>query len=433
MWYGQSQSGRHHQKSVETFKRLIISRKTRSILIYMEYSKVLYFDYQATTPVADEVLHKMQPYFTESFANPHASDHALGWKSAASVENAAQQVAHLIGADADEIIFTSGATESNNLAILGLARRAAMTNIARKRILLSAIEHKCILSVGRVLEEQYGYIVESIPVDRNGNIKSAELKQLLGEDVLLVSIMAVNNEIGSIQDINSISDNIRKSGAIFHCDAAQAPIAITMESFAAKADMISLSGHKMYGPKGIGALYIRRDLQDEIEPLIYGGDQQNGLRSGTLPTPLCVGMGAAAEYIGSPEVSERRKDLQDRTNRFLDMLLALSWPTKLHGEEGQKRHPGNISIGFPGFNAQDILGALQPHLAASTGSACTSGIPEPSHVLKAIGLTTEEAKSVIRFSLGFETSDQEVDVAVKLIDMALQKLSDSQMLISVQN
>ncbi|WP_419592388.1 cysteine desulfurase family protein, partial [Thiolapillus sp.] len=221
--------------------------------------------------------------------------------------------------------------------------------------------------------------------------------------------------------------------AIFHCDAAQAPIAITMESLATKADMISLSGHKMYGPKGIGALYIRRNLQDEIEPLIYGGDQQNGLRSGTLPTPLCVGMGAAAEYIGSQEVSERRKVLQDRTNRFLDMLLALSWPTKLHGEEGQKRHPGNISIGFPGFNAQDILGALQPHLAASTGSACTSGIPEPSHVLKAIGLTTEEAKSVIRFSLGFETSDQEVDVAVKLIDMALQKLSDSQMLISVQN
>jgi len=301
-----------------------------------------------------------------------------------------------------------------------------MGNIARKRILLSAIEHKCVLSVGRVLEQHYGYIVESIPVDRNGHIKSAELGKLLGEDVLLVSIMAVNNEIGSIQDMNLISEAVRENGAIFHCDAAQAPMAILMEGLAAKADMISLSGHKMYGPKGIGALYIRRNLQDEIEPLIYGGGQQNGLRSGTLPTPLCVGMGAAAEYIGSPEVSERRKKLQARTNRFLDMLLALSWPTKLHGEEGQKRHPGNISIGFRGFNAEDILGALQPHLAASTGSACTSGIPEPSHVLKAVGLTTEEAKSVIRFSLGFETSDQEVDEAVKLIDMALQKLSDSQ-------
>lgn len=388
--------------------------------------KTLYFDYQATTPVADEVFRKMQPYFTEYFANPHATDHALGWKSAASVQNATKQVAYLIGADADEIIFTSGATESNNLAILGLARRAAMGNTARKRILLSAIEHKCVLSVGRVLEEQYGYTVDSIPVDQNGHIKSTELEKLLGEDVLLVSIMAVNNEIGSIQDINTISEAIRKSGAIFHCDAAQAPMAITMESLADKTDMISLSGHKMYGPKGIGALYIRRDLQDEIEPLIYGGGQQNGLRSGTLPTPLCVGMGAAAEYIGSPEVSEKRKNLQARTNRFLDMLLALSWPTKLHRDEGQKRHPGNISIGFRGFNAEDILGALQPHLAASTGSACTSGIPEPSHVLKAVGLTTEEAKSVIRFSLGFETSDQEVNEAVKLIDMALRKLSDSQ-------
>ncbi len=386
--------------------------------------KTLYFDYQATTPVADEVLHKMQPYFIESFANPHASDHALGWKTAAAVENAAQQVARLIGADSDEIIFTSGATESNNLAILGLARRAAMTDAPKKRILLSAIEHKCVLSVGRILQEQYDYTVDSIPIDRNGHIDSAELERLLSEDVLLVSIMAVNNEIGSIQDIDSISETIRKNGAIFHCDAAQAPMAMTMESLAAKADMISLSGHKMYGPKGIGALHIRRDLQDKIEPLIYGGGQQNGLRSGTLPTPLCIGMGAAAEYIGSFEVSEKRKELQVRTNRFIDMLSALSWPTQLHGDEGQKRHPGNISIGFRGFDAEDILGALQPHLAASTGSACTSGIPEPSHVLKAIGLTMEEAKSVIRFSLGFETSDQEVDEAVKLINVALQKLSD---------
>jgi cysteine desulfurase len=390
----------------------------------MDNMKTLYFDYQATTPVADEVLLKMQPYFAESFANPHASDHALGWKSAASVENAAQQVARLIGADGDEVIFTSGATESNNLAILGLARRAAMAKSLRKRILLSAIEHKCVLSVGRVLEEQYGYTVDSIPVDRNGHIISVELERLLGEDVLLVSIMAVNNEIGSIQDIEALSETIRKNGAVFHCDAAQAPMAMTMESFAAQTDMISLSGHKMYGPKGIGALYIRRDLQDEIEPLIYGGGQQNGLRSGTLPTPLCVGIGAAAEYIGSFDVSEKRKALHARKNRFLDMLLALPWAAQLYGDEGQKRHPGNISIGFRGFNAEDILGALQPHLAASTGSACTSGIPEPSHVLKAIGLATEQAESVIRFSLGFETSDQEVDEAVKLIDIALQKLSD---------
>ncbi|MCG7870506.1 MAG: cysteine desulfurase [Candidatus Thiodiazotropha lotti] len=383
----------------------------------------LYFDYQATTPVADQVLLKMQPYFTESFANPHSADHALGWKSATAVENAAQQVACLIGADTDEIIFTSGATESNNLALLGLARRATLTNSPRKRVLLSAIEHKSVLSVGRILEEQYGFTVDSIPVDQNGYIIPEELERLIGEDVLLASVMAVNNEIGSIQDIGSLSEIIRDRGAILHCDAAQAPMAIIMESFSAQVDMLSLSGHKMFGPKGIGALYICRDLQDQIEPLIYGGDQQNGLRSGTLPTPLCVGMGAAAEYIGSPEAQEQRDSLRDRRDRFLGMLLALPWSAELYGPDRDNRHPGNISIGFSGFEAQNVLSALQPHLAASTGSACTSGIPEPSHVLRAIGLTSEEAESTIRFSLGFETSDQEVDDAVKLIDMTLQKLS----------
>ncbi len=386
--------------------------------------KSLYFDYQATTPVAEEVLRKMQPYFTESFANPHASNHALGWESSASVENAAQQVASLIGADSDEIIFTSGATESNNLAILGLARRALIAKSSRTRILLSAIEHKCVLSVGRVLEEQYGYTVDSIPVDRHGHVLPKDLERLLGEDVLLISVMAVNNEIGSIQDIASLSEAIRKCGAIFHCDAAQAPMAMTMGSLAVQADMVSLSGHKMYGPKGIGALYIRRGLQDEIEPLIYGGGQQNGIRSGTLPTPLCVGMGAAAQYIGSVEVNKKRHELQARTSRFLDMLLSLPWGARLYGAEGQRRHPGNISIGFRGFNAEDILGVLQPQLAASTGSACTSGITEPSHVLKAIGLSTKEAESVIRFSLGFETSDQEIIDAVELLESALKKISE---------
>lgn len=387
--------------------------------------KTLYFDFQATTPVADEVLSKMQPYFSEFFANPHASDHVLGWKSAASVENAAQQVARLIGADGNEIIFTSGATESNNLAILGLARRAALAHTPRKRILLSAIEHKCILSVGRVLEEQYGYSVDSIPVDRNGHVISRELERLLGDDVLLVSIMAVNNEIGSIQDITVLAETIKKAGATFHCDAAQAPMAMNMETLATQADMISLSGHKMYGPKGIGALYIRRDIQDDIEPLIYGGGQQNGLRSGTLPTPLCVGMGAAAEHFGSFEAAEKRNELRVRRDRFLDMLLTLPWGGKLYGDAGHKRHPGNISIGFQNFNAADILGVLQPRLAASTGSACTSGIPEPSHVLKAIGLATDEAETVIRFSIGFETSNQEIDEAVQLINSAIEKLSNT--------
>ncbi|BCA81007.1 cysteine desulfurase family protein [Desulfuromonas sp. AOP6] len=391
----------------------------------MNNSEILYFDYQATTPVADEILNEMLPYFSDSFANPHSADHVLGYKSSAAIEKAAQQIANFIGADSDEIIFTSGATESNNLALLGLAKGSALKGSSRKRILMSEIEHKSVLSVGPVLEQQYGFTVETIPVDRNGYIVATEMERLLEEDVLLVSIMAVNNEIGTIQNIDTLSKIIRPHKAVFHCDASQAPMGINMNNFVKHVDMLSLSGHKMYGPKGIGALYICRDLQDQIEPLIYGGNQQNGLRPGTLPTPLCVGLGAAAEYLGSPQAALKRDNLRSRRDRFVAMLLALPWSAKLYGADCQKRHPGNISIGFKGVNGQDILGVLQPYLAASSGSACTSGIPEPSHVLRAIGLNKEEADSAVRLSLGFETSDQQIDEAIKLIDMALRKLSES--------
>ena len=385
----------------------------------------MYFDYQATTPVAGKVFSEMQPYFNEFFANPHSTDHACGWKSSAAVDNAMQQIARLIGASSDEVIFTSGATESNNLALLGLARRSALKGSSRKRILLSAIEHKCVLSVGRVLKEQYGYTVEPVAVDGHGHVLFSDLERRLDDDVLLVSIMAVNNEIGSIQDIAGLSKAIRAHGAIFHCDAAQSPMAMDTGGLAKNVDLLSLSAHKMYGPKGIGALYIRHDLQDDIEPLVYGGGQQRGLRSGTLPTPLCVGMGAAAELMCSADAHQMRAELRACRDKFLNMLLALPWSTNLYGPKGAQRHPGNISIGFAGFNAQDILGALQPHMAASTGSACTSGIVEPSHVLRAIGLNGEEADSTIRFSLGFETTDSDTEKAIILIAEALQKLSEA--------
>lgn len=199
---------------------------------------------------------------------------------------------------------------------------------------------------------------------------------------------------------------------------------MNMKNFGHNVDLLSLSGHKMYGPKGIGVLYIRRELQDSIEPLIYGGGQQQGLRSGTLPTPLCVGMGAAAEYMCTNQLDRLRNELRIRRDKFATMLTTLSWDTNLYGPPMDHRHPGNISIGFPGFNAQDILAVLQPNIAASTGSACTSGIPEPSHVLKAIGLTSEDADSVIRFSIGFETTDLELTEATRMIDGALTKLSN---------
>lgn len=392
----------------------------------MKIKESVYLDHQATTPVDSRVLTEMLPYFSNSFGNPHSSDHSFGWESAHAVENAAAQIARLLGADADEIFFTSGATESNNLALLGLGRRAAGGK--RHRILLSAVEHKCVLAAGRVLQEQYGFTVDVIPVDAEGFIDLLVLEDRLGEDVLAVSVMAVNNEIGTIQAIGEVSKLVRNHGAVLHCDAVQAPLAMNTEDIARQSDIVSLSAHKMYGPKGIGALVISRELQDRIEPLIYGGDQQNGLRSGTVPVPLCVGMGAAAELLAAGEAGKRRAALRRRRDAFVEKLNGLACSVAVNGPSGCLRHPGNANIRFTDFAAHDILSALQPRLAASTGSACTSGIPEPSHVLRAIGLDTDEADSSIRFSLGFGTNDEDIEEAVTLIEETLAKLPKAKLL-----
>ena len=387
----------------------------------MRTAQTIYLDHQATTPTHPDVLAAMRPWLTEAFGNPHSSDHVLGWKSSQAVDKAAEQVARLIGADADEIMFTSGATESNNMALLGLARRAAGGK--RRRVLVSAIEHKSVLAVGRALEEQLDFSVEHIPVDREGFVSMQALLDALDEEVLAVSIMAVNNEIGTVQNVARIAEVTKACGAVFHCDAAQASLAMPIDDFASLADMVSLSAHNMYGPKGIGALYLSRAVQPRIEPLIYGGGQQHGLRSGTTPVPLCVGMGAVAEMLGTEEIVEKRSELALRRDAFVEKLCRLPWSITMNGPSGPARHPGNANIRFTGFSAHDILGALQPHLAASTGSACTSGTPEPSHVLKAIGLSGDEAESSVRFSLGFDTSDEDVEAAVELIEAALKKIS----------
>lgn len=366
----------------------------------------------------------MMPHFRDSFGNPHSSDHSFGWESARAVETAAARVARLVGADADEVFFTSGATESNNLTLLGLGRRAAGGK--RRRILLSAVEHKCVLAAGRVLQEQHGFTVDVIPVDNEGFVNLSALKDMLDEDVLAVSVMAVNNEIGTMQAIEEVAKLVRCRGAILHCDAAQAPMAMNVEGIARQSDIVSLSAHKMYGPQGIGAVVIARELQNRIEPIIYGGGQQNGLRSGTLPVPLCVGMGAAAELFATDEAGKQRAGLRRRKDVFVEKLSRLAWPVVINGPAGHSRHPGNANIRFTGFAAHDILITLQPHLAASTGSTCTSGIPEPSHVLRAIGLDAAEADSSIRFSLGFGTNDEDVEVAVDIIEETLTKLSKVQ-------
>lgn len=363
----------------------------------------------------------MQPFFAEKFGNPHSSDHSFGWDSMRAVEGATKRIAALIGADPDEIVFTSGATESNNLALLGLGRRAVAGD--RRRILLSAIEHKCVLAVGDYLERQLGYTVEQIPVDSEGCVIIEALDEALDDDVLAVSIMAVNNEIGTIQNIQRISKAIEKTGALFHCDAAQAPTAMDVREVAQRVDLLSLSSHKMYGPMGVGIVYIRRELQGKVEPLLFGGGQQNGLRSGTVPVPLCVGMAAAADLFNSDDATTNRVLTKKRRDRFIDELISTPWQIAVNGPIGQNRHPGNANIHFVGFAAHDVLNALQPRLAASTGSACTSGTPEPSHVLRAIGLSRVDAEESIRFSMGYGTSDQDIGDAVQLICETLERLA----------
>ena len=389
----------------------------------MNSPETINFDHQASTSVDGRVLSKMLQHFTHKSGNPHSSNHAIGWENARILSESTQSVARMIGAGEDEIIFTSGASEAINLALLGLAKRN--TKGKRQRVLVSAIEHRCVLEVARVLEEQFGYRVEQIPVDADGKVQVSVLSDCLDDDVFAVSIMAVNNEIGSIQDLEPLSETIHNAGAIFHSDAAQAPIAMDLRGAADHVDLLSLSGHKMYGPQGIGALYIRRGLQDKIEPLIYGGGQQNGLRSGTVPVPLCVGMAAASELLTSREGQESRMVLRESRDRFVQALLSLRWKVSLNGPPTKERHPGNANVCFHGFSASEILNTFQPMLAASAGSACATGIPKPSHVLKAIGLSGDDADASIRFSLGIGVSDQEVTKAVEIIEHSLESLSST--------
>jgi cysteine desulfurase len=351
----------------------------------------------------------MMPYWQEAFGNAHSVDHAVGWSAAKAVQEAAAAVATLIGADANEIVFTSGATEANNFALLGLAHRAPPS---RRRILVSTIEHKCVLATAQVIGERYGIRVDPIPVGREGFVDLNFLSGELDDSVLAVSIMAVNNEIGTIQDIPAISGLLEHYGVLLHCDAAQAPCAMDVSELATYADLLSLSGHKIYGPQGIGALYIRRDAQNRIEPLIYGGGQQEGLRSGTVPVALAVGMGAAAKILHGPEQETERERIAGQRDCFVRLLTDGAVTVTLNGPVGEERHPGNANLQFDHLSAKDLLNILQPRLAASTGSACTSGIPEPSHVLRAIGLNGEQADASARFSFGRFTTDDEISQAV---------------------
>lgn len=389
----------------------------------MKIGDMIYLDYQATTPVDPHVLESMIPHFSTQFGNPHSSEHVLGWQAATSVENSKAKVAELVGADSDEIIFTSGATESNNLALFGLVGRR---NGHKNKILLSSIEHKSVLAVARELTKKHGIECITIPVNHEGIVDVNFIAENTNDSVLAISINGVNNEIGTIQPLTNIGALARKHGVIFHCDAAQAPCALDIDVFEMNIDLLSLSAHKIYGPKGIGALYVRRELFNKIEPQIFGGGQQNNLRSGTLPVPLCVGFGKAAELLSDNNAISERKRIAALRDRFVNSLnMHNNWNIYSNGPNNCIRHPGNSNIRFEGVSAYDILAALQPEVAASSGSACTSGTTEPSYVLRAIGLNDDQASSSIRFSFGRFTSEGDIDEALGYINEALKSIKET--------
>lgn len=387
----------------------------------MKIDNTIYFDFQATTPVDPRVFEAMAPYFCTQFGNPHSSEHSMGWQAAEAIEGSKANVSNLICSDPDEIIFTSGATESNNLALIGLSKRRPDK---RNRLLIGSTEHKSVIAVARKLAKSYGMHLELIPVDRAGIVDLDYLAEKIDDTVLAVSVMAVNNEIGTIQPIKEIGQLTRQYGVFFHCDAAQGPCSIDIDVYEMNIDILSLSGHKIYGPKGIGAMYVRRDIVQKIEPLLYGGGQQYNVRPGTVPVPLCVAFGKAAELMQDQHIAGERCNIGAMRDLFVDQLSKLECSVYLNGPPKLLRHPGNANIQFAGVSAHDLLATLQPRLSASTGSACISGTTEPSHVLEAIGLSNEEANSSIRFSLGRFTKEENVNEAVELIKTTLVKLRE---------
>ena len=378
-------------------------------------TRPIYLDYQATTPTDPRVVDAMLPFFHERVGNPHSAQHALGWDAEAAVEKARAQVAALIGAEPREIVFTSGATESNNLAIKGAAR---FHKDRKRRVVTTETEHKCVLESCRRLEKE-GCDVVFLPVESNGLLDLDRLAAAVTEETAVVSVMAVNNEIGVIQPLAEIGAICRAKGAYFHTDAAQAVGKIPIDVQAMAIDLLSLSGHKVYGPKGIGALYVRRRPRVRLEPLFDGGGQERGFRSGTLPAPLCVGLGEACALAARESVQEAA-----RLERLKDKLLA-GLTGRLEGVavngDPARRIPGNLNLSFAGIDSEALMEAM-PGLAVSTGSACTSTAVEPSYVLRGIGLPDELARASLRIGLGRFTTEDEVDRAVERIVAAVTRL-----------
>ncbi|EHU6504159.1 IscS subfamily cysteine desulfurase [Vibrio cholerae] len=378
----------------------------------------IYLDYSATCPVDPRVAEKMVQYMTMdgTFGNPASRSHRYGWQAEEAVDTAREQIAALLNADPREIVFTSGATESDNLAIKGVAH---FYNKQGKHIITSKTEHKAVLDTMRQLERE-GFEVTYLDPESNGLIDLAKLEAAMRDDTILVSIMHVNNEIGVIQDIAAIGELCRSRKVVFHVDAAQSAGKVAIDVQELKVDLISLSAHKIYGPKGIGALYVRRKPRIRLEAQMHGGGHERGFRSGTLPTHQIVGMGEAFR-IAKEELQQDYDHALKLRNRLLDGIKDMEAVT-INGDLEQ-RVPHNLNVSFAFVEGESLLMALKD-LAVSSGSACTSASLEPSYVLRALGLNDELAHSSIRFSFGRFTTEAEIDYAIELIRVAVDKLRD---------
>ena len=384
-------------------------------------NRPIYLDNQATTACDPRVLAKMLPWFTEHYGNPHSAEHIMGRQAEDAVEAARAEVAALIGADVREIVFTSGATESNNIAIKGAARFAARAGDPRKRIITVATEHKCVLEAVRDLAEE-GFEPIILPVQPDGLLAPNTLRAALAIPTLLVSVMAVNNETGVIQDIAALAALTHAAGAIFHTDAAQATGKIPLDVAAMQLDLLSISGHKLYGPKGVGALYVRRRPRIRLAPLFSGGGQERGLRSGTLPAPLLIALGEACRLAGQDMAADAAR-IATLRDRLLAGLRAATPGLTLNGS-WDHRIPGNLNLTFPAGTAAALMQAM-PELCVSTGSACSSAAVEPSYVLRALGLSDEAAARTLRVGIGRFTSAAEIDAACALFAAAYATLTEA--------
>ncbi|MGI0115731.1 IscS subfamily cysteine desulfurase [Zooshikella sp. RANM57] len=378
----------------------------------------IYFDYAATTPADPRVAQKMADYLTVDgvFGNPASRSHAFGWKAEEAVELARKQVAELVNCDPREIVWTSGATEADNLAIKGVAHFYSKKG---KHIITSRIEHKAVLDPCRQLERE-GFEVTYLDPDKDGIIHPETVADAIREDTILVSIMHVNNEIGVINDIAEIGEITRSKNIIFHVDAAQSTGKVAIDLEKMKVDLMSFSGHKTYGPKGIGALYVRRKPRVRLEALIHGGGHERGMRSGTLPTHQIVGMGEAFR-IAKEEMATEQASLLKLRNRFWDQIKDME-EIYVNGSFEQ-RVASNLNVSFNFVEGESLIMALKD-LAVSSGSACTSASLEPSYVLRALGLSDELAHSSIRFSFGRFTTEEEIDYAAQKVRTAVDKLRE---------